>query len=73
MVGVDNHCLCHEIPGDNGRQVFSQCLEHGSVFIYLAIIRAAPLRLSAEGVPTLREFLIQGSAGNRGMAFSKET
>ena len=71
MVGVDNHCLCHEIPGDNGRQVFSQCLDRGSVLIYLAIIYAVPLRLSAEVVPTLREFLIQGSASNRGMAFSK--
>ena len=48
MVGVDNHCLCHEIPGDNGRQVFSQCLERGSVLIYLAIIYAVPLRLSAD-------------------------
>lgn len=71
MVGVDSHYLCHEIPGDNGCQVFSQCLEHGSVLIYLAIIYAVPVPLNAEVAPTLREFLTQGSASNRGMAFCK--
>lgn len=48
MVGVDNHCLCREIPRDSIHQALSTVLVYDQVVVHLAIIYGMPPPVRAE-------------------------